>query len=144
MTGGWVVLALPNLALRCQMPCSGSSFSTSLVLTNCSSGQMPFDSFLTSMGLVGLTSLISRKFFWVDSFSSLNRNSAGLFDLPRTYAITIKICSTNSQGSGVTLFVRKNFVSNLLCALTTTGSVAPQKLCPNSFNAIYEAWNSFG
>ena len=145
MTGGSLDMAFRASSLRFQ-----SSFSvvscwpvgSKKTVSSCS---MPVDSMFTSIGCVGMSSLIIKIFFSLGSFFNRDKKSAAVFSFPRMCATVILNCSTKSQavhrGGGI-IFVWKNLVTDLLSVMTIAGLVAPQNICPNSSKAMKMAKNS--
>ena len=104
-----------------------------------SSCAMPVDSMFTSIGFVGMSSLIFKIFFSFGSISNRDKKSAAVFIFPGMCAIVKLNCSTKSQvihrGGGIN-FVWKNLVTDLLSIMIITGLVAPQNICPKSLKAM--------
>ena len=71
-----------------------------------SSCATPVDSMFTSYGFVGMSSLIFRISFSLESISKRDKNSAAVFIFPGMCAIVKLNCSTKSQafhkGEGIT------------------------------------------
>ena len=85
------------------------------------------------------SSLIFRIFFSLGSIFIRDQKSAAVFIFPGMWAMIKLNCSTKSQAfhkGGGSIFGRKNLVTNLLSVMIITGSVAPQKICPNSLEAL--------
>ena len=139
MTGGSLGMAFRASSLRFQ-----SSFS---VVSSWSVGSkktvspcaMPVDSLFTSIGFVGMSSLIFNIIFSFGYTSNRDKKSAAVFIFPGMCAIVKLNCSTKShaihRGGGI-IFVRKNLVTDLLSVMIVTGLVAPQNICPNSLKAM--------
>ena len=83
-----------------------------------SSCAMPVDSMFTSIGVVGISSLIFKIIFSLGSISNRDKKSAAVFIFPGMCAIVKLNCSTKShafhRGGGI-IFVWKNLVSDLPC-----------------------------
>ena len=104
-----------------------------------SSFAMPVGSMVTSIGFVGMSSLIFKMIFSLGSISKRNKKYAAVFIFPGMCAIVKLNCSTNSQafhkGGGI-IFVWKNLVTDLLSVMIITVLVAPQIICPISLKAM--------
>ena len=100
---------------------------------------MPVDSMFTSIGFVGMSSLIFNIIFSFGSIRNRDKKSAAVFNFPGMCAIVKLNCSTKShafhKGGGI-IFVWKNLVTDLLSVMIITGLVAPQSKCPNSLKAM--------
>ena len=95
MTGCCLDLVLRTPDLCCQIFCSGISVGSSSVLKTGSSGAMPVDSMLTSIGLRVLSFRVFRTIFSpIGSASILDRKSATVFIFPGMCAITKLNCNT--------------------------------------------------
>ena len=100
---------------------------------------MPVDSMFTSIGFVGMSSLIFKIIFSLGSISGRDKKSAAVFTFPGMCAIVKLNCNTKShafyRGAGM-IFVWKNLVTDLLSVMMSTGLVEPQNTCPNSLKAM--------
>ena len=87
-----------------------------------SSCAMPVDSMFTSIGFVGMPSLILN-FFSLGSSSKRDKKSAAVLIFPGMCAIGKSNCNTKSQaihkGGGI-IFVWKNLVTDLLLVMIIT------------------------
>ena len=107
--------------------------------SSCATCAMPVDSMFTSIGFVGMSSLIFKFIFSFGSISKQNRKSAAMFIFPGMCAIVKMNCSTKSQAfqkGGGTIFVWKNLVTDLLSVMIIIGLMAPQNIRPNSMKAL--------
>ena len=139
MTGGSLGMAFRASSLRFQSSFSVvSSWSVGSKKT-VSSCAMPVYSMFTSIGFVGMSSLIFKIIFSFGSDSNQDKKSAAVFIFPGMCAIVKLNCSTKShefqRGGGIT-FVWKNLVTDVLSVMIITGLVAPQNICPNSLKAM--------
>ena len=104
-----------------------------------SSCAMAVDSMFTSIGFVGMSSLIFKINFSFGSISNRDKISAAVFIFPGMCAIVKLFCSTKShalQRGGGIIFVWKNLVTDLLSVMIITGLVAPQNTCQHSLKAM--------
>ena len=139
MTGSSLGMAFRASSLRFQSSFSVVSSRSVGSKKTVSSCAMPVDSMFTSIGFVGMSSLIFKKIFSFGSISNRDKKSAAVFILPGMCAMVKLNCNTKSQafhnGGGI-IFVRKNLVTDLLSVMMITGLVAPQNICPNSLKAM--------
>ena len=136
MTGGSMGMAFRASSLRFQSSFSVVSYRSVGSKKTVSSRAMPVDSMFTSIGFVGMSSLIFRIVFSLESISNWDKKSAAMFIFPGMCAIVKINFSTKSQAfhrrEGI-IFVWKNLVTDLLSVMIITGLVAPQNICPKFF-----------
>ena len=139
MTGGSLGMAFRACSLRCQSS-SSVVFCWSVVsMKTDSSCAMPVHLMFTSIGFVGMSSLIFKIFFSLAYVSKRDKRSAAVFIFLGMCAIVKLNCSTNSQAfhkSGGIIFLWKNLVTDMLSVMIITGLVAPQIICVNSLKAM--------
>ena len=139
MTGGSLGMAFRAPSLRFQSSFSVVSCWFVGSIKTVSSCAMPVDSMFTSIGFVGMSSLIFKNIFSLGSISRRDKKSAAVSIFPGLCAIAKLNCSTKSQefhrGGGIN-FLWKNLVTDLLSVMIITGFVAPQNICPNSLKAM--------
>ena len=139
MTGGSLGMAFRASSLHFQSSFSVVSSWPVGSKNTVSSCAMPVDSMFTSIGFVGMSSLIFNIIFSFGSIFNRDKKSAAIFIFPGMCAIVKLNCSTKShafhRGGGI-IFVWKNLVTDLLSVMIITGLVAPQNICPNSSRAM--------
>ena len=97
MTGGSLGMAFHTSSLRFQSSFSVVSCRSVGSKTTVSSCAMPVDSIFTSIGFVGMSSLIFRMTFSFGSISNRDKKSAAVFIFPGMCAIVKLNCNTKSQ-----------------------------------------------